>query len=722
MTAPTPVAMAVNPSNPAMYYVLIGTGRVVNYGGAPPITSQQSLWYDRTDQPVGVDIHIINWSTGAGYILDIQGGIQTMNGAPTILSGTPQTNNNGLTYVDERRYVNWSWNPAINGEGYAMDVYGEVFEFGGAPDAPRVGPRFGHPTVSGFKMSWSPTKKALSVDASGAVWADFGATAPTPPPPYFAGQDVARDLVVTDWTTSTGYVLTGDGATHGFGGAPDPLYGGPYRKGQDLARVLYVISATNPTKFRQVHHPDSVWEYVASTAPSVIAGGIGVNETQTVTIGGSPTGGTFTLTFSGQTTSALARLSTAAQVQTALQALSTIGSGNITVTGAYPVWTATFTGTLARTNVAQMTGSAALLTGGTPTLTVATVTAGSEGISPTATVTTTTRPTFGWTYSDPQSDSQAGYEVYLFTQAFVTANPTVSTDPSVFKASAVYYETGVDTTIRGVVPDTDLTNAAYRGYVRAKDTADLWSAWSTKGWTQSVTIPTMPTAMTVQPDVNPDHWRMTLTLTTSAGSNQFVRFDYTDDVGVTWYPVRGAAAVPRLTTTVATDYDAPAGRERGYRGTVYSEAPRVASLPSGAAYATTGRRVYVLTSTANSSLGGEVILLSTPEWSREAVVEVHQGDGAKYPTVISDPVLKAQEQNITIRTDTEAAWLGIKALIESPGETLVWRDPFGEVVYCRISGKVNRQQKRLPPHVGDVFPLRHHHLITIPLMQVAAPT
>lgn len=97
------------------------------------------------------------------------------------------------------------------------------------------------------------------------------------------------------------------------------------------------------------------------------------NEVQTVTEGGSGLT-SFTLTYSGQTTSSLAALATAAQVQAALEALSNVGVGNVTVTGAAGgVYTVTFIGALAGTDVAQMTSTP---TGGTGTVTVATGTAG----------------------------------------------------------------------------------------------------------------------------------------------------------------------------------------------------------------------------------------------------------------------------------------------------------------------------------------------------------
>ncbi len=97
----------------------------------------------------------------------------------------------------------------------------------------------------------------------------------------------------------------------------------------------------------------------------------GGNEVQTVGVGAA-TAGTFTLSFGGQTTAAIAYNATAAAVDSALELLSTIGAGNVTVTGAAPTWTVTFTGDLGGRDVAQLTGNGAGLTGGALTITTTT--------------------------------------------------------------------------------------------------------------------------------------------------------------------------------------------------------------------------------------------------------------------------------------------------------------------------------------------------------------
>lgn len=104
------------------------------------------------------------------------------------------------------------------------------------------------------------------------------------------------------------------------------------------------------------------------------------DEVQQVAITGSPNGGTYTLTFSGQTTAGIAYNATASAVQSALEALSNVEVGDVVCAGGphpgTPV-TVTFGGQYAGTDVAQMTASAASLTGGTsPAVNVTTTTPG----------------------------------------------------------------------------------------------------------------------------------------------------------------------------------------------------------------------------------------------------------------------------------------------------------------------------------------------------------
>lgn len=111
----------------------------------------------------------------------------------------------------------------------------------------------------------------------------------------------------------------------------------------------------------EVAHLDKVYDFVHNeTAVAISATN---DEIQVLVV--DATGGTFTLTYSGQTTSALAYNASAGTVQTALEALSNIAPGDVGVAGsAGGPFTFSFGGTLAGTNVSQMTVGVGSLTGG----------------------------------------------------------------------------------------------------------------------------------------------------------------------------------------------------------------------------------------------------------------------------------------------------------------------------------------------------------------------
>jgi hypothetical protein len=141
----------------------------------------------------------------------------------------------------------------------------------------------------------------------------------------------------------------------------------------EAVSVTLDTSAFTPS----LHYPDGMFKSGIGLAKITATGLYGpynvTDEVQTITEVGSGLT-SFTLTYSGQTTASIDDQATAAEVQAALEALSNIAPGDVTVTGnPGGVYTVTFGGTLADTNVAQMTATP---TGGTGTVTIATTTAG----------------------------------------------------------------------------------------------------------------------------------------------------------------------------------------------------------------------------------------------------------------------------------------------------------------------------------------------------------
>lgn len=708
MATASVVDAIVNPNNSAQRYVLWGNGRIDAIGGAPAVTGQ-ATWYDRVDQPIAVAIWVTNWATGAGYVLDKFGGVHDHNGATPmangLLNGVPYTNGTATRYVD------WSWNPSGNGQGYALDHYGQMWPYGGAT-APTVvsGKRWTWAAAKKLAMQWSPTKLALILDVYGGLHREFSSAADPAPGLYSYGNDVARDLAVTDWTTPSGYELDKYGAVHEWGSAP--AITGPYRAGADVARDIEVLSASNPTKLWEVWSGAQQWEIVASTPPTVNAGA-GTTDVQRVAITGTPTGGTFTLTFNGQTTAAIAYNATATTVQTALRALSGIGSTGVTVTGGPgpgTAWVVTFAGSLAFTDVAQMTATSSLTGGTSPTVAVTTTTPG-ENASPAKTVTTTTRPTLAWTYTDPQADTQTEYRVMVFTETFAAANSM--TDPTKWAASALVDVTGIEPTTRGVTPTVDFPNASYRLYVRAKDSAGQYSAWSSWSWTQNVPLPATPTGLTAT--ANQAGYLVSLSVSaTTGGSANLIRFEYSDNGGTTWVGVRGATAVTLAATTTATDRDAPLGVTRTYRAIAYATNPRVASATSGTATATLTTLAYVLTAVDNAALGGQMRVQEPVEWSRPVSAGIFQGLGADYATVVKDGKPKSKRFTVHLFSEDATTWATIQSLAES-ASTLVYRDPYGSVRYCELVGD-------WPASLVPGAATRHMHDTDLSLVEVKPPT
>lgn len=137
--------------------------------------------------------------------------------------------------------------------------------------------------------------------------------------------------------------------------------------------IKYRITFVGALGFQDVPTILTVWSIYQNAGVTVVTEGsaTGDNEIQTCTVVNAPTGGTFTVTWSGQTTAGIAYNAAGAAFQSALEALSNIAPGDVVVvrTGsgtlsAPYVYTTTFQGTYASTDVSQMTGSAASLTGG----------------------------------------------------------------------------------------------------------------------------------------------------------------------------------------------------------------------------------------------------------------------------------------------------------------------------------------------------------------------
>lgn len=156
---------------------------------------------------------------------------------------------------------------------------------------------------------------------------------------------------------------------------------------------------------------------------------------------------------------------------------------------------------------------------------VATVTAPTEGGS----VTTTTRPTITWTYSDPEADTQERYRVKIFSAAqYGIGGFSPETSPSTWDSGEVF------SSATSVVPPFDLTNSTtYRAYVKVADTGSggRYGNWDNNTFSIAITAPPAPFfTVTAQPSsaLGP-RTKLVIVRTSDATPTTYMVIEYTDD-------------------------------------------------------------------------------------------------------------------------------------------------------------------------------------------------
>jgi hypothetical protein len=124
---------------------------------------------------------------------------------------------------------------------------------------------------------------------------------------------------------------------------------------------------------------------------------------------------------------------------------------------------------------------------------------------------------------------------------------------------------------------------------------------------------------------------------------------------------------------------------------------------------------------SDAALGGEVSVHDAPSWTRPVTSGVFQGLGADYVTVVKDGApKKSRRGTIGLQTFDVTAWNRVSALVNS-GSTLVYRDPFGSVIYFELTDNVGWEQLPVAPLLTDNTPLRHAHSVNLQVVEVAPP-
>lgn len=255
------VRLTTNPDDPDQYYVLYDNGKVIGYGGAPPVTGIPEWFNFVGPQAPARALVIINWTTPSGYIMDFYGQVYPFGG-----TSTPS----GPSAVGVAPFaigVDLVMDPAGNGAGYRLFSNGAVDAIGGAT-AVAAGPSFAGLTGKRLVMEWS-SKKYYVLAGQGGIYPRNGAPAITVGPGW-PGWDIARDLKIYDWSAGKGWLLDGYGGVHPINNAQS-VFGFPYWKGNDTAVEMSILddgTGAGPLEIRVLNKLGNRPSFVVSTAPT----------------------------------------------------------------------------------------------------------------------------------------------------------------------------------------------------------------------------------------------------------------------------------------------------------------------------------------------------------------------------------------------------------------------------------------------------------------------
>jgi hypothetical protein len=345
-------------------------------------------------------------------------------------------------------------------------------------------------------------------------------------------------------------------------------------------------------------------------------------------------------------------------------------------------------------------------------------------IAPSASTTTTTRPSIIWEFTDADGDAMARADVKLFSSAQYGAG---GFDPATSDALSEW--TVTDPGTFRVDIDFDLPNASYRAYVKATDTAGDSSGWEYKAFTVTVTKPPVPTLVA---DTDSGTWTTTVTVTAGVGTGADFSaiLEYSDDpdatnsdpgdegwieIGTVAYPTSGAKVV------VFEDVQAPFNLYRTYRARTVNAELSVSSEweDSNLVEALLVSEQWVLTP-ADSNDGMAVSII--PEWSdtRDSGAVAHYPVG-RSTAVVTRTIVGSKTRQLAVRTLNRDGHDLLDGMLTA-GTTLLLRSPYRHAEFVSVVGEIERSMlDGVAPEPDEVTEMRFAHVTTFSVVEVARP-
>lgn len=309
--------------------------------------------------------------------------------------------------------------------------------------------------------------------------------------------------------------------------------------------------------------------------------------------------------------------------------------------------------------------------------------------APTSTITNTASPDVTWAFSDTDGETQAFYQIKIFTDAqygaggFSPATSTATWDSGEVSSS--------DNT--AVVGDLLLVDT-YRAYVRVAKNVNgtpFWSDYAFSQFTMNFTPPAVPTFTSVWNE-SLGYTTLSITGTGSAGFvSQYYQVQRSDDGGTTYSFIRNGSEVTAVSNAATIlDYEAPRGIEVLYRVRAVGidsssiEFPSAYSSPNTVLISNDATWWFKALTAPTLNLGS-VRVLAQLDTTIEEPNTVFRPLGANRPIVVAGP-LQGEDGIYSVKTVTEDEWDDLYAVMNHQG-TLLIQDPFGNQKYVRITAR-----------------------------------